>query len=58
MKQCLVITAYKSVEMLRCLLKATHNHFWCYVHVDKEKWKNFKKLELEFCDVVFCMITW
>lgn len=53
MKQCLIITAYKSVEMLRCLLKATHDHFYCYVHVDKEKWKNFEILKKEFDDVSF-----
>ena len=53
MKQCLIITAYKSVEMLRCLLKSTHDHFYCYVHVDKEKWPSFEVLKKEFCDVVF-----
>ena len=39
--------------MLRCLLKATHDHFYCYVHVDKEKWKNFEILKKEFDDVSF-----
>lgn len=53
MKQCLIITAYKSVEMLRCLLKSTYDHFYCYVHVDKEKWPSFEVLKKEFCDVVF-----
>ena len=53
MKQCLIITAYKSVEMLRCLLKSTHNYFYCYVHVDKEKWSSFEILKKEFDDVIF-----
>lgn len=53
MKQCLIITAYKSVEMLRCLLKSTHNYFYCYVHVDKEKWSSFEVLRKEFGDVIF-----
>ena len=53
MKQCLIITAYKSVKMLRCLLKSMHDHFYCYVHIDKEKWPSFEILEKEFGNVVF-----
>lgn len=52
-KQCLVITAYKSVEMLRCLLETVHEKFWCYVHVDKRKWEKFEGLQNEFTDVYF-----
>lgn len=53
MKHCLIITAYKNVEMLRCLLKATHEYCLCYVHVDKKRWNEFVFLEREFPDVVF-----
>lgn len=53
MKQCLIITAYKSVDMLRSLLKATHKYFWCYIHIDKKRWTEFQILENEFPDVFF-----
>ena len=50
---CAVITAYKDANMLRSLLRAIHEKMWCFVHVDKKNWDIFKKLELEFSDVIF-----
>ena len=55
---CAVITAYKEVDTLRCLLNAIHEKMWCFVHVHKKNWDIFKKLELEFSDVIFgCSIA-
>ena len=33
---CAVITAYREVDTLRCLLNAIHEKMWCFVHVDKK----------------------
>ena len=48
---CVVITAYKDVNMLRCLLKTLHDKMLCYVHVDQRSWDAFRCLEAEFPDV-------
>ena len=42
---CVVITAYKDVNMLRCLLKTLHDKMLCYVHVDQRSCDAFRCLE-------------
>lgn len=58
---CVVITAYKSVDMLRSLLNVLHEKMFCYVHIDKRVWKKFECLQDEFQDVIFLsenIVTW
>ncbi|WP_458460877.1 hypothetical protein, partial [Paenibacillus sp.] len=53
MKQCLIITAYKSVAMLRQLLRDTCSYCKCFVHVDNKAWNDFSELSKELPEVVF-----
>ncbi len=58
---CVVITAYKSVDMLRSLLNVLHEKMFCYVHIDRRVWKKFECLKDEFQDVIFLSennVTW
>ncbi len=52
-KDCICITAYKSVEGLRILLEALYTDFDCYVHVDKRVWDRSSCLRLKFGKTAF-----
>lgn len=58
---CVVITAYKSIDMLRSLLNVLDKRMICYVHIDRRCWNRFKGIQSEFQDVTFLSeynVTW
>ena len=52
-RQCAIIIAYKSPQMLELLLDAIHEKMDCFVYIDKRYNEDFQKVKGTFPDVTF-----